>query len=113
VRAFLLDDSTQQLAVRASIDLLGDRGGDAPPGGGAGLEHDLVRSPWAWTCYAGASPLRTVKRTDGDCVTPAARPRRQHSVSSGSPFPDPTGRGKWQASPTPFRSVQVQCSTQQ
>ena len=33
----VLDDSSWlALAVRASIDLLGDRGGDAPPGGGAG-----------------------------------------------------------------------------
>jgi hypothetical protein len=108
VRAFLLDDSTQQLAVRASIDLLGDRGGDAPPGGGAGLEHELVRSPWAWTCYAGASPLRTVKRTDGDCVTPAARPHRQHSLSSGSPFPDLTGRASGRRVPRLF--VPCRCS---
>ena len=87
----VLDDSIWlALAVRASIDLLGDRGGDAPPGGGAGREHALVRS--RLDVLRARVPVGHRKAYERRLLHQPPSPSAS-SLSTGSPFPDPIGRG--------------------
>ena len=64
-------------------------------GAGTGREHELEppSDPWLASMVR-ASPLRTLKRTNGDCCT-RRRPRRPHSASARNrrspPSPSPVG----------------------